>query len=106
KLNVPLPAGSDDAAYVEAFERVLLPAARRFQPEFVLISAGFDAHQQDPLGGMRMTTAGYRRLTRMVRDIAEEQCRGRLVSVLEGGYHPEALAEAVEAHLQELLAPR
>ena len=102
-VNVPLPAGSGDGEYLEAFERVLKPKALEFRPGFVLISAGFDAHESDPLGGMKVTTEGYGRLTRAVKAIAEECCDGRLVSVLEGGYDPDALADSVETHLQALL---
>ncbi|MCY2995435.1 MAG: histone deacetylase [Planctomycetota bacterium] len=103
KLNVPLPAGSNDRDYRRAFEEQLVPAARAFQPDFVLISAGFDAHEQDLLGGMKLTTAAYAKLTRMVRQIAEQNCQGRLVSVLEGGYGLEGLAASVEAHLRVLM---
>jgi acetoin utilization deacetylase AcuC-like enzyme/formylglycine-generating enzyme required for sulfatase activity len=103
KLNVPLPAGSNDRDYRRAFEEQLVPAAREFQPDFVLISAGFDAHEHDLLGGMKLTTAAYAELTRMVRQIAEQNCQGRLVSVLEGGYGLEGLAASVESHLRVLL---
>ena len=80
-----------------------MPAARRFQPDFVLISAGFDAHENDLLGGMRVTSGGFAELTRIVKRLADEQCEGRLVSVLEGGYHLDSLAQCVEAHLRSLL---
>ncbi len=102
-LNAPLSAGSGDAAFIEAFERILKPKALEFRPEFVLVSAGFDAHEDDPLGSMKVTGEGYAALTRIVTDIADECCRGRLVSVLEGGYNTEALAESVEAHIRALL---
>lgn len=101
KLNVPLPAGSGDGEYRRAFQK-LDAAARQFQPELVLISAGFDAHTDDPLGGMKVTAQGYGELTRSVREIARQHCQGRLVAVLEGGYNLEALAESVAAHLQVL----
>ncbi|MBL7223685.1 MAG: SUMF1/EgtB/PvdO family nonheme iron enzyme [Candidatus Brocadiae bacterium] len=102
-LNVPVAAGSGDAVFVRAFEEKLLPAAIAFQPDFVLISAGFDAHKSDPLGGCALTAAGYARLTRIVKAIAERCCKGRLVSVLEGGYNLDALADSVEAHLRALM---
>ena len=89
--------------YREAFEGKLKPAALAFQPDFVLISAGFDAHQNDPLGGMKLTAEGYAELTRIVKGIAEKCCRGRLVSVLEGGYDLDGLADSVEAHIRVLL---
>lgn len=102
-LNVPLPAGSGDAEFLGAFTEKLLPAVRQFQPDFVLVSAGFDAHKNDLLGQMRVTTEGFAEMTRIVRQIADQHCRGRLVSVLEGGYHLENLAAAVEAHLRTLM---
>jgi len=103
KLNVPLPAGSGDTEYRRAFVEQLVPAADRFQPDFVLVSAGFDAHADDTLGGMRVTTQCYGDLTRIVRQIADRHCQGRLVSVLEGGYGLDGLAASVEAHLRVLL---
>jgi acetoin utilization deacetylase AcuC-like enzyme len=102
-VNVPLPAGSGDAEYVKAFEEVLKPKALSFRPDFVFISAGFDAHDGDPLGGMKVTTNGYASLTRIVTGIADHCCEGRVVSVLEGGYNTKAVAESVEAHLRVLL---
>jgi acetoin utilization deacetylase AcuC-like enzyme len=102
-VNVPLPEGSGDEQYVRAFEQRLKPKALRFKPDFVLISAGFDAHAGDPIGSMKVTAGGYRRLTGIVRAIADECCKGRMVSVLEGGYNTAALAESVEAHLRVLL---
>jgi len=92
-INVPLPAGSGDAEYIAAFRHRLVPAAEAFNPKFVLVSAGFDARAGDPLGGMRVTDAGYTELTRIVRGIADRHCNGRLVSVLEGGYDPTGLAD-------------
>ena len=102
-LNVPLPAGVGDANVIQAFRDKLVPAAEAFRPDFVLVSAGFDAHQADPLGGMRLTENGYAELTRIVKDIARRHARGRLVTVLEGGYDPEALARSVESHLRALM---
>jgi len=103
KINVPLPAGSGDAEYLAAFEKKLVPAALEFRPDLVLVSAGFDAHSGDLLGQMEVTTGGYAELTRIVRRIAGQCCRGRLVSVLEGGYDLELLAESVEAHVRVLI---
>ncbi|MEE8384320.1 MAG: SUMF1/EgtB/PvdO family nonheme iron enzyme [Dehalococcoidia bacterium] len=102
-LNVPLRAGSGDREFAQALTDKLVPAARKFRPDFVLISAGFDAHQKDPLGGMKVTAEGYARLTRIVKGIAAEHCRGRLVSVLEGGYSLEGLADSCEAHVRALM---
>jgi acetoin utilization deacetylase AcuC-like enzyme/formylglycine-generating enzyme required for sulfatase activity len=103
KINVPLPAGSGDAEYRRAFEKKLVPAALEFRPDLLLVSAGFDAHKGDLLGRMEVTTQGYAELTRIVRRIADQCCRGRLVSVLEGGYDLELLAESVEAHVRVLI---
>ena len=104
-INVPLAAGCGDHEYGEVFEKVLYPAARAFQPNLVLISAGFDAHREDPLAGMTVSEDGYARMTTIVRDIAEQFCEGRLVSLLEGGYNLEALARSVERHLRTLGQP-
>ena len=102
-LNVPVPAGSGDEAFVRAFEQKLRPASNRFKPDFVLISAGFDAHEDDPIGGCRVTASGFARLTRIVKAIADAHCKGRLVSVLEGGYSLEGLADSAEAHVRVLM---
>jgi acetoin utilization deacetylase AcuC-like enzyme len=103
KINVPLPAGSGDAVFKEAFEKKLVPAAMAFKPDFVLISAGFDAAEGDTLGGMKITPEGYAELTRIVKGIAEKCCQGRIVSVLEGGYNLDKLGVDVEAHLKALM---
>ena len=103
-INVPLSAGDGDREYAEIFRRILIPAADSFQPDFVIISAGFDAHRDDPLAGMGLTEQGYAELTGMVGDIAVRHCRGRVLSCLEGGYHLPALAASVESHLSALLA--
>ncbi len=102
-INVPLPGGSGDQEYVEAFERKLRPAALAFAPQFVFLSAGFDAHEHDTLGGMRVTTEGYGKLSRIVKGIADQCCQGRLVSVLEGGYGLAELAASVETHIRVLM---
>ncbi len=102
-INVPLPAGSTDQDYLIAFEKKLKPAALSFSPDFVLISAGFDAHKDDPLGGMKVTEEGFVQMTKIVRDIAQKCCESRLVSVLEGGYNLDALAASIEAHIRVLM---
>ncbi|MCX7826419.1 MAG: histone deacetylase, partial [Verrucomicrobiae bacterium] len=102
-LNVPLRAGSGDADYKMAFERKLKPAAAAFRPDFVLISAGFDAAKDDLLGQMNVTPDGYAELTRIVKGIAEEHAKSRLVSVLEGGYNLDALARSAAAHVRALM---
>ncbi len=102
-INVPLRAGSGDEQYVSAFEETLAPAALDFSPDFVLISAGFDAHKDDLLGAMKVTQHGFARLTEIVKEIAQKCCSGRLVSTLEGGYGLEGLAASVEAHIRVLM---
>ena len=101
-LNVPLAAGAGDAEVVHAFEHKLVPAAEVFQPDFVFISAGFDAHQDDPLAHFQLTESGYQKLTQIVKDIAARFADGRLVSLLEGGYDLNALSRSVDTHLRTL----
>lgn len=102
-LNVPMPAWGGDDEYLSVFDETILPAIRRFGPDFLLISAGFDVHGADPIGGMKMTTDGFAEMTRKVKALAEETCGGRLVSALEGGYDLDALAESAVAHVAVLL---
>ena len=104
-LNLPLPGGSGDVAYVAVYESEVIPALDRFRPDVILLSAGFDAHESDPLAGMALTTGGYGRLTWLLRAAADRLCAGRLVSLLEGGYDLGALAASVETHLRVLMEP-
>ncbi len=101
-MNVPLSPGADDDAYTEVFDQVFLPAASEFRPQIVLISAGFDAHANDPLGSMQVTEQGFSDLARRVVRVAEDHADGRLVAFLEGGYDPAALAASVVATLAAL----
>jgi acetoin utilization deacetylase AcuC-like enzyme len=101
-INVPLAAGSGIDAYRKAFNEQLKPAAIKFKPDIVLISAGFDAHQADPLGGMKLTSSDFGELTTIIKEIARECCAGRVVSFLEGGYDLPSLSTAVEAHIRAL----
>jgi acetoin utilization deacetylase AcuC-like enzyme len=93
-VNVPLRAGCGDAEYFEAFDAIVAPAVARFDPELLLVSAGFDAHERDPLAQMRVTAAGFRELARRARSLAP-----RAGAVLEGGYNLETLPSLVEAAL-------
>jgi len=102
-LNVPLRAGEGDGPFLSALSDALAPAMKEFRPEFVLVSAGFDAHRDDPLGGLSVSTEAYASATGIVRAIADESASGRVVSVLEGGYDLRALAESAAAHLTALL---
>lgn len=103
-INVPLDGGQGNEEYREIFERVLIPAADTFEPECVLISAGFDAHRDDPLASMDLTEEGYATLTQIVGEIARRHASGRVISCLEGGYHLPALAASVEQHVLALIA--
>ncbi len=102
-VNVPMSSGEGDEEYREVFETILVPAADSFKPEFVMISAGFDAHRDDPLAGMALTEEGYGVLSRIVLDIAHRHCRGRVLSCLEGGYNLNALSASVERHVLALV---
>jgi acetoin utilization deacetylase AcuC-like enzyme len=103
-FNCPLAAGAGMAEVGAAFDERLLPALEGFQPDLILISAGFDSREQDPLGRFRLTDADFVRLTGLLKQAADSLCGGRLISVLEGGYHLEGLASAVVAHVGELAA--
>jgi acetoin utilization deacetylase AcuC-like enzyme len=101
-LNVPLPPGASDAQIEEAFRTKLVPAARNFKPDFILISAGFDGMRNDVLGVFDITPAGFAAITRIVTGLSRELSHGRLLSVLEGGYRLDGLAESVVAHVKAL----
>jgi acetoin utilization deacetylase AcuC-like enzyme len=94
-VNVPLPPACTDTDYLAVFDRLLAPVARQYRPQLILVSAGFDAHKDDPLGNMRISTEGFGLLCGRVRALADELCEGRLVLVSEGGYHLQALAHSV-----------
>ncbi len=102
-INCPFSAGSGRAEVLGAFRDVLLPAAKAFEPDLVLISAGFDSRHDDPLGLFLLTDDDFGELTRIMTDLAAQHCNGRLVSVLEGGYSLPGLALASEAHVRALL---
>jgi acetoin utilization deacetylase AcuC-like enzyme len=102
-LNLPFPPRSGDEEYLEALQNEGLPRVRQFAPQFVMISAGFDAHSKDPLAHMHLTRSGYREMGRLVLDLAQESAGGRVITVLEGGYNLEVLEECVEDHLRILL---
>jgi acetoin utilization deacetylase AcuC-like enzyme len=104
-VNVPLPAACGDDEYVGAFQRLLVPVALRFRPQMILVSAGFDAHGDDPLASMEVSEAGFGAMASIVRALADELCEGRLALVLEGGYAPASLREGVRASLTALLSP-
>ncbi len=103
-LNCPLPTGSGRTEIFAAFEKQLLPAMENFRPEFVLISAGFDSRAGDPLGGFLLSDADFADLTKIVRGIADQHAKGRIVSLQEGGYNLSGLASATAAHVGALMA--
>jgi acetoin utilization deacetylase AcuC-like enzyme len=102
-LNLPLPPGSGDALYLEALEKTGLPRLEEFAPQFLLISAGFDAHMDDPLAHQKLSREGYQAMGRALINLAQEKAGGRVLTVLEGGYNLEVLAECVEDQLRLLL---
>lgn len=102
-LNCPMPSGSGDREWLATFERTVMPALEDFDPAFVLISAGFDAHADDPLSGTRVTEAGFRGMTELLTDLARRRCGGRIVSLLEGGYDLGVLAASAETHVGVLV---
>jgi acetoin utilization deacetylase AcuC-like enzyme len=102
-VNIPLPPGTESAAFRKAWSARGFAALFSFEPELILISAGFDAHERDPLGQLRLTEEDYGWFTREVRAFADECCDGRLVSVLEGGYDLEGLAASARAHVEALV---
>jgi acetoin utilization deacetylase AcuC-like enzyme len=103
-LNLSLPAGSGDAVYAAALEQIIDPAVRRYAPDFMLVSLGFDAFWDDPLASLRLSIGGaYTPLIRSACDLAAALCGGRLVVALEGGYHLDALAHGTQAACQLLL---
>jgi acetoin utilization deacetylase AcuC-like enzyme len=101
-LNIPMSAGAGDQEYLTAFDRRIIPAIDDYKPEFILISAGFDGHMLDPLSGINLSTTMYGKMTRLLKESAKRHCNGRIVSLLEGGYNLDALAESVEEHLTSL----
>ena len=101
-VNLPLSAGATDADYELAYTKVALPILKQFKPELILISAGFDAHMNDPLAGMRVTSPYFGHLTAAIAAVADECCNGRLVAVTEGGYDLAALAESLRASIRAL----
>ena len=101
-LNCPMSPGMGEDQYREAFETRILPAARQFRPDAILLSAGFDAHRDDPLGSINLQSQSYTWMTQQMMELADQCCDGKLISVLEGGYDFEALSQSVAAHVKAL----
>jgi len=102
-VNVPLIAGWGDEEYQAAFEDILAPVARRFEPQFILVSAGYDAHWADNISSMQVSVPGFARMVEIIKILADTLCQGNLVFTLEGGYHYNALASSIAATLNMLL---
>ncbi len=100
-VNVPLSAGAGDKEYAAIFNRILTPVARKFNPEFILVSAGFDIYHNDPLGGMKVTEKGFAWLSRVLLDLAAQCCNGKILFCLEGGYNLTGLKEGTAAVIKE-----
>ncbi len=101
-VNVPLSAGAGDADYLLLLERVVEPVLRAYAPQLLVLDAGFDAHDLDPLAHMHVTTDGFRRMAGCLRDAAGRSCAGRVVVATEGGYHLEALRDSLQATVEVL----
>jgi len=101
-VNLPMTPGSGDEDYRRAFEETILPLLGDYRPDLIMISAGFDCHADDPLGGMGLTSGFFGEMTAMLVGFAADRCAGRIVSVLEGGYNLSSLAESVGFHLRAL----
>jgi acetoin utilization deacetylase AcuC-like enzyme len=101
-VNVPLPGGQGDEDFLRIYQDVLEPIANQFQPDLVLVSAGFDIYRRDPLGGMGVSEEGFAEITRILMRIADASCQGKIVLTLEGGYHLDGLAQSVKRVIQAL----
>jgi acetoin utilization deacetylase AcuC-like enzyme len=102
-VNIPLPAGCGDNEYRQVFEQIIRPIAKRFKPQLVLVSVGYDAHWADGIALMQLSVSGFAQMVKIIKGLADELCDGRLVFVLEGGYHLGALAASVKATFDVLL---
>ena len=103
--NVPLAVGTGDKAYQEIFSTQIMSQLNLFKPQLLLVSAGFDAHERDPLGGLALTADTYLWLGHQLRLLADKYCGGKLLSVLEGGYNLDVLSSSVEAYLEGSISP-
>jgi acetoin utilization deacetylase AcuC-like enzyme len=101
-VNVPLPAGCGDEEYLAVFDQVLAPVAAAYRPEWILVSAGFDPHRRDPLGGMAVTEKGFGQMAARLLELAREHAGGKIAFLLEGGYDVVGLRESVSAVLREM----
>jgi acetoin utilization deacetylase AcuC-like enzyme len=102
-LNLPMDAYSDDEDYIAEVESRLIPEIQRYNPDLIIISAGFDAHKNDPLAQIQLTTECFGKMTELLMQVAQDVCSGRILSMLEGGYDYNALSDSVQLHMQTLL---
>lgn len=102
-LNIPMNPGMGDQEYIKIFFELLKPVIDQYKPQIILVSAGFDTHIADPLGGMAVTTKGFQNMTKLLNELADEHCGGKIIYILEGGYNLEGLWHSVHAVIQELL---
>ena len=102
-VNIPLPAGCSDTEYLLVFQQIIVPVARRFKPQLILVSAGYDLHWADPIALMQLTTTGFAQIVSIIKGLADELCGGKMVFSLEGGYNFAALATSIKATLDVLL---
>jgi acetoin utilization deacetylase AcuC-like enzyme len=102
-VNIPLPAGCGDSEYLLIFEQIIVPVVRHFNPQLILVSAGYDSYHADGLALMRVSVAGFAQMARIIKELADELCPGRIAICLEGGYHLQSLAGSVKATFDVLL---
>jgi len=103
-LNIPMQGGAGDSEYIKVFQEIIVPRLKDFKPELILISAGFDGHKDDPLSSTTLTEAGYRDMTRIIKEVAALYSKNRIISVLEGGYNLLSLANSTHSHLESLMS--
>lgn len=103
-INVPLAAGDSGVEFRQKYSRIILPALKNFKPDLLLVSAGFDAHKDDPLASILLVEDDFNWITEELMSIADSCCKGRIVSALEGGYNLKALAASVAVHIKALMA--
>lgn len=106
KINIPLPFETDDEVYLKAMKEIVRPVMVQYDPQFVLVSAGFDGHYADPVGNLCLTSSCYQQVFDTVLRVAEEKCSGRLVAVLEGGYNPQVMGKIVAAVIAQMSGTR
>ena len=105
-LNLPIPAGVGDSGYIKSFEELFIPAMTAYRPDIILVSAGFDSHSFDPLGGMEVSAGGFGEMTSLLIDAADELCRGKVAFFLEGGYSLDGLQESVKEVVLRMLGEK